>query len=76
MVEVRSVDCVRAGTASDCTVQLGVGNVVISLRYDVVIDDGRCWVATAHDVRVDGAGSETNPLAEVSRASNLKGCFR
>lgn len=75
MVEVRSVNCVSKDPTTDCAVQLGVGNVVVSLHYDVVVDAGNCWVATAHDVRVDGAGSETNPLTHLSRASNLKGCL-
>jgi hypothetical protein len=75
MVEVRSVDCVRKEPNTDCAVQLGVGNIVLSLHYDVVLGDDRCWVATARDLRVDGASSQTNPIAEVSRASNLKGCL-
>lgn len=75
MVEVRSVECLRKDEATDCAVQLGVGNVVLSLHYDVVLEGDRCWAATARDLRVDGAGSQTNPLAEVSRASNLKGCL-
>jgi microcystin degradation protein MlrC len=76
MVQVRSVDCVRKDAATQCEVQLGVGNVVVSLHYDVVLDSRRCWVATAHDVRVDGAGSQTNPIAKISRASNLTGCLQ
>lgn len=75
MVEVRSVDCIRKDAKTDCAVQLGVGNIVLSLHYDVVLDDDRCWIATARDLRVDGASSQTNPVAEVSRASNLKGCL-
>ena len=75
MVEVRSVDCLRKDSNTDCAVQLGVGNIVLSLHYDVVLSDDRCWVATARDLRVDGASSQTNPIAEVSRASNLKGCL-
>lgn len=75
MVEVRSVDCARKDAKTACAVQLGVGNVVLSLHYDVVFGEDRCWVATARDLRVDGAGSQTNPIAEVSRASNLKGCL-
>ena len=75
MVEVRSVECLRKDAATDCAVQLGVGNIVLSLHYDVVLGDDRCWVATARDLRVDGASSQTNPVAEVSRASNLKGCL-
>ena len=67
MVEVRSVECLRKDAATDCAVQLGVGNIVLG--------DDRCWVATARDLRVDGASSQTNPVAEVSRASNLKGCL-
>jgi hypothetical protein len=75
MVEVRSVDCVRMDSNTDCAVQLGVGNIVLSLHYDVVFGDDRCWEATARDLRVDGASSQTNPVAEISRASNLKGCL-
>ena len=54
MVEVRSVECLRKDAATDCAVQLGVGNIVLSLHYDVVLGDDRCWVATARDLRVDG----------------------
>ena len=75
MVEVRSVDCRRKDSNTDCAVQLGVGNIMLSFHYDVAFGDERCWVATARDLRVDGAGSQTNPVAEVSRASNLKGCL-
>jgi len=75
MVEVRSVECVQQDSASDCTVQLGVGNVVVSLHYNVVVDANDCWVATAHDVRVEGAGSATNPLADLSDASDMSGCL-
>jgi len=75
MVQVRSVDCGVKNSATQCEVQLGVGNVVVSVQYDVVVAADRCWVATAHDVRVDGAGSQTNPIAKISTSSNLTGCL-
>ena len=75
MVQVRSVDCAAKNSATHCEVQLGVGNVVVSLQYDVIVAANRCWVAKAHDVRVDGAGSQTNPIAKISKSSNLTGCL-
>lgn len=76
IVQVRSVDCVSKEPATECEVQLGVGNVVVSLHYDVVVGADMCWVAKAHDIRVDGAGSQTNPIAKISEASNLMGCLK
>jgi hypothetical protein len=75
MVEVRSVECVQQASASDCAVQLGVGNVVVSLNYSIAVDANDCWAATARGVRVEGAGSGIDPLKDLSGASDMSGCF-
>lgn len=75
MVVVRSVGCVGQRPSVQCTVHLGVGNTVVSLRYTVAIGTDNCWSATARNLRVDGSESQTNPIVELSPASDLKGCL-
>ncbi len=76
MVEVRSIACSGRRPQFDCRVALGVGNVVVQVDYAVAIDATNCWAADAKKIVVLGAGSQTNPLREIPRETNLKGCLQ
>ena len=76
LVELRSVACTGAKPALECLASLGVGNTVVQVRFAVAVGADDCWAADARRAIVLGAGSQTNPLADLSSASNLKGCLR
>jgi hypothetical protein len=76
LVDLRSVDCDGAEPRLTCLVSLGVGNTVVQVRFAVEIGADRCWVADARRTVVLGAGTQTNPLPELTAASDLKGCLR
>jgi len=75
LVELRSVDCAGTRPTLDCLASLGVGNTVVQVRFAVVVGADDCWVADARRTVVLGAGSETNPLTNLTASSNLKGCI-
>lgn len=76
LVEIRSVSCDGARPAATCRVDLGVGNEVVQGEYRVAVRADGCWTADAVRLVVLGAGSQTNPLADVPAASDLTGCVR
>lgn len=75
LVTVRSVECSGQRPRLACDVQLGVGNTIVSVDYQVDVGSDGCWTAKALEVRVSGAGAETNSLRDVSGASDLTGCL-
>jgi len=75
LVELRSVDCTGSRPTLECLASLGVGNTVVQVRFAVEVGADNCWVADARRIVVLGAGSETNPLPNLSTSSNLKGCL-
>jgi hypothetical protein len=75
LVELRSVDCTGDRPTLDCIAALGVGNTVVQVRFVVDVGADGCWVADARRTIVLGAGSETNPLPDLSTTSDLKGCL-
>ncbi|MGI9187178.1 MAG: hypothetical protein ACR2J9_06610 [Gaiellales bacterium] len=76
LVELRSVDCTGERPTLECLASLGVGNTVVQIRLAVDVGADDCWTADARRTIVLGAGSETNPLADLSAASDLKGCLQ
>lgn len=76
LVELRSVDCDGAEPSLTCLASLGVGNTVVQVRFAVEIGADGCWIADARRTVVLGAGAQTNPLPELTAASDLKGCLR
>lgn len=75
LVTVRSVECSGQRPRLACDVQLGVGNMIVSVDYRVDIGSDGCWTAKAFEVRVSGAGTGANLLRDVSGASDLTGCL-
>lgn len=75
LVELRSVDCTGEQPTLECLASLGVGNTVVQVRFAVELGADGCWAADARRTVVLGAGSETNPLPDLSSASDLKGCL-
>ena len=75
LVELRSVDCTGTRPAVACRVALGVGNEVVQVDYAVDVSADGCWTADARRIVVLGAGSDTNPLREMSSTSDLRGCL-
>jgi hypothetical protein len=74
-VELRSVTCTGGRPTLACRVDLGVGNEVVQVDYAVALAGDGCWTADARSMVVLGAGSQTNPLEQLSGASDLKGCL-
>ena len=76
LVQVRSVECRGPRTGLACRVALGVGGEVVQVDYRLLIDGARCWEAQAVRTVVVGAGTETDPLRDMTGASDLQGCLR
>ena len=76
LVEIRSVACDGTRPDDACRVELGVGSEIVQADYDVRIGDDGCWQGSARRIAVIGAGAQTNPLADATAASDLRGCVR
>lgn len=73
--QIRTVDCAETRPNVTCDIQIGIANMVLSLKYDVTVAEDGCWQAATKSVAVIGSGANREPLGKLSRSSDLKGCL-